>query len=496
MTSNNNIRDGMVSQIFATNLTNNITNYTANILNFAMGIQTIDFGNNVANLSNNFDCYIPQAVVINLYPGQNVGLAETEYIYNVCHLFRRMRLVLHVSGQNILQLPLSLLCELKPPELHDGKIYIKIPFESLFNEINMNELYFSTVSFVMLDSHEIANYSDSFSLITKLYIHDQAEQSRLTNRSTSLSFIQQIGTLSVSVTNPDNRRRFQLQTNTLFGSTKGLLIQCDIDELQSIQFYVNNTLRFDYGRYLILNSCVKLSEKLLYMPFTDYADFLDRGVNTFSGSINLTRLQSSTLCLEFSRDQPRINIHNVYYNYFRQTNGLGGLAIDYSSRFVAQTTDEHPIQPIQPILPNANIFDMSGNYVNSSLFSNSSFNSPASVTTSNGSTYDLSGNYITPIGTPTRNYINTMPIPDLEYPVPNGNIVYRLINIDRNICYITHDTIAVDQNYMTCSNCQNHFIEGAIKQWLGQRSGSLRNCPTCRELWTNYTVYINRNELD
>jgi len=265
------------------------------------------------------------------------------------------------------------------------------------------------------------------------------------------------------------------------------------------------------------------------MPFTDYTDFLDRGVNTFSGAINLTRLQSSTLCLEFSRDQSRINIHNVYYNYFQQTSGLGGLAIDYSSRFVDQTTDDHPIQPIQPSLPNSNIFDMSGNYVNSSLFSNLSFNSPAS----NGPNYDLSGNYIsfngsattattatatstsnsygrtgpsrnnmydniyvTPIGTPTRNYINTMPIPDLEYPVPNGNIVYRLINPERNICYITHDTIPRDQNYMTCSNCQNHFIEGAIKQWLGQRAGSLRNCPTCREVWTNYTVYINRNELD
>jgi hypothetical protein len=528
--NNNNIRAGMVSQIFANASTNASTNASmnfANVLNFATGTQVFDFDNGNGNTSNNgntctlnlsqdYDSYIPQALVINLYPGQN-QLYPHLNIYNVCRLFHRMRLVLQVSGQNMLQLSLSLLHELKPAEFHDGKIYLKIPFESLFNQINMNELFFSTVSFVLLDAHEISNYANSFSLVTKVYIHNQVEQSRLNNRNTSRSFIQQIGTLSVSaaataaaaVTN--NRRSFQIQTNSLFGSTKGLLIQCAVTDLQSIKFYVNNSLRFDYGRYLILNSCVKLSENLLYMPFTDHTDFLDRGTNTFSGAINLTQLQSSILCLEFSADQPRIVVHNVYFNYFRQTNGLAGLTIDYSSPFIEQTTLDHPIQPIQPIQFNSNIFDMSGNYVNNAIFSNPNSSANSSSTSSNrnnnisrntsGATYaEVASHGRTGPSNIiyTENYINNIPLPviNIEYPIPNGIIAHQLINPDRNICYITHEVIDVNQNYMTCSECNNHFMETAIKQWLRQRVGSLRNCPTCREVWTNYTVYINRDELN
>jgi hypothetical protein len=528
MTSNNNIRAGMVSQIFAHDSTNASTNFT-NILNFATGTQVFDFDDNngntcTLNLSQDYDSYIPQAVVINLYPGQN-QLYPHLNIYDVCRLFHRMRLVLQVSGQTMLQLSLSLLHELKPAEFHDGKIYLKIPFESLFNQINMNELFFSTVSFVLLDSHEIINYANSFSLVTKVYIHNQVEQSRLNNRNTSRSFIQQISTLSVSAVASNNRRSFQIQTNSLFGSTKGLLLQCAVSDLQSIKFYVNNSLRFDYGRYLILNSCVKLSDNLLYMPFTDHTDFLDRGTNTFSGAINLTQLQSSILCLEFSADQTRIVVHNVYFNYFRQTNGLAGLAIDYSSTFIEQTTQEHPIQPIQPIQFNSNIFDMSGNYVNNSIFSNPNFstNSSASSNRNNniyrntsGATYaEVASHGRTDHGRTdhgrtgpsniiyTENYINNIPVPvlnvpviNIEYPIPNGIIAHQLINPDRNICYITHEVIEVNQNYMTCSECHNHFMETAIKQWLRQRIGSLRNCPTCREVWTNYTVYINREELN
>jgi hypothetical protein len=83
------------------------------------------------------------------------------------------------------------------------------------------------------------------------------------------------------------------------------------------------------------------------------------------------------------------------------------------------------------------------------------------------------------------------------YHIPNGSIHYRIINSDRITCNITHDDIITYQRYMTCSNCENNYVEGAIKIWLSQRTGNLRTCPTCREVWTNFDVYINsNNELD
>lgn len=517
MSSNNNdIRDGMVSQIFANDV-NSTNDYTNLMLTFAIGTKTFDFINDTLNLSRDFDCYIPQCFVINLYPWQNLGLSATEYVNNVCRYFYRMRLVLQVSEQTILHFPLSLLHELKPAELYDGKIYIRIPFEAYLDQINMNELFYSTVSFDLLNASEISNYSNSFSMIAKVYIHDQIDQSRINSRHTGRRLMQQMNTMYISAPNNSlnatNRRIFQIQTNSLVGSTKGLLIQCKMNDLQSIKFYVNNNLRFDYGRYLVLNACVKLSENLLYMPFTDHADFLDRDANTYLGSINLTRLQSSTLCLCFSEDQSRIIIHNVYFNFFRQTNGLGGLCINNRPAFVEQTTNEHPIQPIQSNPFSASMIDMSGNQISSAssnaassrrnIFDMSGNNvssnlaaSTSSASTSSASTASTSSTASYSITVPglTNNYINNIIIPDIEYPIPNGIITNQLINADREVCYITHDTIGINQNYMSCSNCQHNFMETAIKQWLRQRVGNLRNCPTCREVWTNYTVYINREE--
>ena len=49
---------------------------------------------------------------------------------------------------------------------------------------------------------------------------------------------------------------------------------------------------------------------------------------------------------------------------------------------------------------------------------------------------------------------------------------------------------------MICDNCENIYLEQAIKQWLRQRTGNLRTCPTCREVWTNFDIYINQSNVN
>jgi hypothetical protein len=389
---------------------------------------------------------------------------------------------MQVSEQTVLQLPLSLLYELEPPELIDGKIYIKFPFYIFFDKINVAGLYHSTVTFSIIDCYEINNYANSFSLITKVYMHDTDERNRLISIH-SHEFIQQIGTLYVSSRAPHDGRSYQIQTNILNGPTKGFLIQCRIQDLTSIKFYINDLLRVDYNRFLILNACVKISDNLIYMPFNDFPDFKDRGTNTFSGSINLSRLQNSTLCLQFSANQRKVVIHNVYFNHFRQSNGLGGLYIDYRPAFIENTTTDHPIQHIIGTPPNTSLLDMSGNFIQTGP---NIYNTPI---------FDMSYNYsFTPmVGTYTA--ASTGPVSN--YHIPNGSVHYRILNSDRITCNITHEDIADGQRYMTCSNCENIYAEDVIKQWLRQRTGNLRTCPTCREVWTNFDVYINSsNEVN
>ena len=525
--SSNNIHFGMVTQIFTNENLNSTTNTNTNIMNYAVGTKVMPFShdrnNNTLNFSRDYDCYMPHTLVINLYPSQGDQSDESEIIYRVCHLFQKMRLVLQISEQTVLQLSLFLLSELNRVELHDGKLYIRVPFEAFFNKINMIEIPYSTVSFVLLDAQEISNYSNSFSLITKVYMHDEYERSwisnnnrnNINNRNISSSLVQQIGTLYVKVPlGSIERRSFQIQTNMLNGSTKGFLIQCSINELTSIKFYINNLLRFDYERYLIQNVCIKLSDNLLYMPFNDQTDFLDKGINTFSGAINLSRLQNSILCLQFSGDQSNIIIHNVYYNYLRQTNGLSGLSMDYRPAFIENTALDHPIQTIIGTPPNTDMIDMSGNYIigtssrssvpglidmsGNYIINNYNYSSSHGRTGRTGPNYIYtlttgsttgSTNTSTNTYTPTSGSISEIVI---NYPIPTGSFIFQVINPERNICNITHDEIAADHQYMTCSNCHIHFLETALKCWLRHRSPATRTCPTCRELWTNFDVYINR----
>ena len=71
----------------------------------------------------------------------------------------------------------------------------------------------------------------------------------------------------------------------------------------------------------------------------------------------------------------------------------------------------------------------------------------------------------------------------------NSQVLYRLItNTDRNECPITQTIIQPNSRYMLCNNCYNEL---AIIHWFH----SITNCPTCRENWHNFNVYINAAEI-
>jgi hypothetical protein len=82
MDSDNNIRDGMISQILSNTNSNSFDMSYNNVYNYATGIKIFDFSesNNLLRLSRNFDGYCPQTLVIHLNQGQNSCFSDTEYI--------------------------------------------------------------------------------------------------------------------------------------------------------------------------------------------------------------------------------------------------------------------------------------------------------------------------------------------------------------------------------------------------------------------------------
>jgi hypothetical protein len=489
MSSNNYIRDGMVAQILsnATTTADAVDMSFNNVYNYAIGTNVLDFPeSNILRLPRDFDGYCPQTLVIHLHPGQNSYLSDTTYINTICNLFNNIHLVLNISGNPILQFPFSLLHALKPAVKYDNKIYLSIPFQQLFGKIDMNILHYSNIDFSIEHFHELSNYSHQFSLISKVYIQEETERhNTINNGYNGRKFIQQMSSLSITVpyNSTVSKRSFHLPTSLLFGQTKGFLIQGNIAELTSIKFYVNNILRFDYDPFLISTACAKVSDNLIYMPFNETTNFLDNNVNTFAGSINLSRLQSSSISLQFSSDQNKFTIHNIYSNYFCYRNGVGTLYLDGVPVFINTPANFLPL--VEPINNTPTLLDMSGNYILSGR-------TATVITVTNNSVFSETGTVVNTEGTITEGTVAV----DTDYYIPTGRQIYQLINPERNICNISHDEIVRGRLYMTCSNCNNNFLESNLKQWLRRHSGSSRTCPTCREIWSNYNVYFNVNDLE
>ena len=518
--SNYTINSGMVTQMLTNSNPSSNTQYLNNYNNYSVGRETLAFDDEKKLLlSRNYDAYEPEYLVINLFPNQQPDVLTT--VFRLCD---KIRIFMAISDITVLQFSLSLLNELKPAILHDNKIYIPIPFHSLFgNRINSVGLYYSSVLFTIQDFIELSNYASSFSLITKVYLYSSSERNRFTSLGTN-SLIQQIGSLHVSTPHYMSPNTvFQIQTNMFNGPTKGFFLQCCVENLVSIRFYINNNIRFSYDRFFIQTACVKVSNNLLYMPFNENNNFEDCSIGSYSGSINLTRLENSTIYLYFSSNQNKVVVHNVYFNYLRQSSGLAGLVVDYKPTFISRFRTDHDV-PINGPSPNTSMLDMSGNYINTSTNTNTntdmsgnyinhnnysnyinnmsrrSWSNPdyiQNIVNNNsftGSTGSSSFTGATASSVPTTNSnVNVSPP---VYSIPLGNTSYRAIDQERSLCNITHEEILSDQRYMTCSSCNNNFSETSIKQWLSQHIGNRRTCPTCREVWINFDVYINELLLD
>jgi len=83
----------------------------------------------------------------------------------------------------------------------------------------------------------------------------------------------------------------------------------------------------------------------------------------------------------------------------------------------------------------------------------------------------------------------------LRYFYDSGFILNKIIQEINKIlegdkcCPIEHLEIEQGEKYMKCTTCKKNFKEESIKKWLEMKIPS--NCPHCRVIWQNNTVYVN-----
>lgn len=512
--------------------------------NYASTYEEFNFQDDQLYLSRDYDSYTPKKLIIRLFA--DLASRPTEQTLNVIYrLLDGIRLAFKIGQQNILQLPLRLLWDLKTPVIRNNCIYLDIPFESFFPKIDMVKLNFTDVYFGIYNCYEISNYSHIFSMICKVTVYNADDRSRIINSNT-VDKIQQLSNLQVkyipepssssesgsnqNTTTTTTTTDFQLNIRCFHGFVKGFFIGCTVDDLSEIKFYINDVLRINYNEIFIKDYCVKISPNLLYLPFNDNTDFYD--LSGYDGSIKFNDLNSIILKLRFFRGQNVVSVHNLYQNNFLQTQGLASLVNNYQSEFIRSTTTHHPISSIISAIPHARMFDMSGNLIISNVINNSYNHVAAGATAGSSmglvynhasSTFSAGATIIGATG-PGPNYIvtdvsdftvgATGPGPnynvtnntfnalvgsppymfhdeEILYPVIIHSVTNNLIEDERTTCFITHEEIGEGEHYMTCSSCYNNFNKTALEHWLSINVESRRTCPTCREIWTNYNEYIN-----
>jgi len=341
---------------------------------------------------------------------------------------KKLILVMSIGGSIIQQFPLNLLMGLNEPIICDGKMYINLCFNMLFGDIKAIGLSYHDVIFQFANNDAI-NCILRYGIVAKLSFIDTDER-RQVARNTHEEFIQQISVFEHADGLNDTSNRYNL-TLPFIHFSKGFFIDCtNVDNLNNIKLTFNSQERFNLNRFLIRTKCKKINQNILYLPFNYDKDYSDRSSSSYEGTPDLSRIDNVRLILSFDNPVGNIKIYNLYSNVYRQMGGMGGLA--FVSDFGRLNID----------------------------VSNHNYNREG----------------ISREGT------------TIEY---TGPTYKQIMDMDASSCPILYEVIKVGGRYMTCNQCNNHFSEEAIKQWLEPRRIFQRTCPLCREEWTNYEIYIN-----
>lgn len=393
--------------------------------NLAIEYFTEDFVNNSFVMSRSCDTKLPEYLEIDLSPNITINDFKT-----ICH---KVCFEMTIGGSKILSIPLRFMMQLKNYEICDNKIYITIPFEMFCSEIKLICLQYHEVRFTLTN---IENNFTSYKLISKGIYYDTNIRRNMAENEHS-EIIQQLTSTELNSINPRNEFYYRIPFN---GIHKGFYIECEnVDEINEISFKLNSQDRFIYNRFLIRRKCIKIHQKLIYLPLNFDKSQQDRTREGFEGSLNLSRIYMAKFNIKLDNVHSRICIYGLGSNILRYSSGMAGFTFSYYS--------SHDYEE-----------------------------------------YNEAGNYTIPQQNSYLNFITDVSSNIIE------NIIYKLItNNDKLICCISQEDISVNARYMCCVQCNNNYIEEFIKSWFRQRPYN-KKCPMCRENWSDFNIYINGEE--
>jgi hypothetical protein len=278
-------------------------------------------------------------------------------------------------------------------------------------------------------------------------------------RDLSDNIIQQVSSVNVSVNlneSLETSNEFRIRTNIFHGFIKGFFIETErIDDLCEIQFFLNNFIRINFDRYLIQEKCVKINSNMIYIPFNIESHYRSKTAISYIGSLNIERIQYSFLNLKFLSQKQNVKIYALNMNIYNNINDIFRLQRNFTLNHLVHDFNFHTLIPIDELVQNS--------------------------ASSRNLSIDVSNNVVEPAIDLSLNHVPYV-----------SQLLHRVINdLEINICPITHDPIETNERYMLCNQCQKCYNEFAIIQWFHILYHNSKTCPSCRQIWQDYNVYIN-----
>ena len=436
--------------------------------NIAIGYKTYNFNVNYELNINNppiFDKINPEGLILSVNNDLHSNLIFFQTYINP------LTLNFNIDNRNILKIPLALLWNLNEPEIINNKLYLKIPFDMFFGNINLIGLRNYNIKFNIDYSYiHLAGNNDiniyqiqqmNFALLCRTYSIDQRQLMYHTDISNNS--IQQISSIQINALNNINSNEFRIRTNRFRGFIKGFFIESThvFEYLQEIKFYTNQFIRFHYDTYLIKQKCVKISDDMIYFPFNSQELFENNTNSSYRGSINFDGIESHFLNLQFLHRRQKVRIYALSKNNYSQRDNILNIQNMYTSFNLYEDFNTHSLIPIDQLIQpfiQENFMQLEDHLLHA------------------GPIYDASLN---------------------DIPYVSQVLNRKIGEYDHNICPIQQTEIQENERYMLCSSCQNCYNEYAIINWFVTCNSYYRGttCPTCRSLWTDHNVYINSDEV-
>jgi hypothetical protein len=214
---------------------------------------------------------------------------------------RNANLMLKIGNNVIFKLSLLFLLSYSHNEIKNNKIYIKLPFNFMFeNIIPICNIPLNHLTFIIDNSCEIKNYVRNFGLKSKYYTLNNVESNLKIQNITVSNYFKN------ETSNITKLNEYLNNLNTM--DTKGIFVECNVEDITDLKFTINGEERKIYENGAIQNYCKIITENMLYVPIENTY------ISHYSDVIGLLNTSSPLLNLKFANPQKYVGIHNLSIN--------------------------------------------------------------------------------------------------------------------------------------------------------------------------------------